>query len=156
MAQPQRKSSTSRIAGDWLCRDTDSWRVLVPTPGGSGRFLFAEYGGIQKALVAAQKFQAKAIHLLEQDRSYYAKHKEHIERPSLNIRNKSGITGVSRTIFPRLETKPLVVWQAAAWNPRLNRQVTERFSTANFPEDECKRRAISAREEMAKKFRGYK
>lgn len=146
--------TTPRIAGEWLCRDVDSWRVLVPCQGGSGRFYFSEYGGVQKALEAARQFQAKALDLLHEDREYRKKYGETPpKRPTVNIRNRTGIQGVGRSVYPNAHSKPRIVW-FATWMDSRGRQQRENFSTAEYPDEAtCKRLAIEKREEMQAKYK---
>lgn len=143
-----RPKNIIKIESDWLCRDINSWRVRVPCVGGSGRFLFKEYGGVSKALIAARRFQKQAIKLLKSDREYCSKHGEMPHREALCITNKSGFNGVHRVITPTKGGHPLIVW-AATWV--LNgRRFQKGFSTAQYTtEAECKKLAIKCRKEMS-------
>lgn len=136
-----------RIQSDWLCRDLSSWRVRVPCVGGSGRFTFKEYGGSEKALKAARRFQKKALKLLECDREYYSQHGEMPYRETLYITNKSGHTGVHRVVSPTRNGQPLITW-TASWQGRNGKTFHQGYSTAQFPESECKKKAIKKRKEM--------
>lgn len=136
-----------KIQSDWLCRDLDSWRVRVPCQGGSGRFYFKEYGGSEKALKAAKIFQNKALRQLRLDRKYMSEHGEMPYRETVYITNKSGIRGVFRTVHPTQGGNPLVVW-TARWQGVNGKAFTESYSTAQFPESECKKKAIKKRKEM--------
>jgi hypothetical protein len=120
----------------------------VPCVGASGRFLFKEYGGVSKALIAARKFQKQSIKLLKSDREYCAKHGEMPYRETLAITNKSGVSGVYRIIAPTQGGTPLVTW-FASWS--LDGRVFKKsFSTAQYStEAECKKLAIKCRKEMS-------
>lgn len=160
MANTENKNQSSqRISGNWLARDWDSWVVDVPCPGGggSGRFSFKEYGGIERALRAARAFQAEAIALLEKDREYMKKHGEKPpRRHALNRRNRTGITGVHREVHPNANSTPRIAW-TATWMDDRNIQRSETFTTAQHPDESvCKRLAIAKREEMLKKFKRRK
>lgn len=136
-----------KIQSDWLCRDIASWRVRVPCVGGSGRFTFKEYGGVDKAYRAAKKFQKQAIKLLEDDRDYYSKHGEKPYREALPITNTSGHLGVYRIITPTQSGTPLITW-FASWNHN-SKPFSKGFSTAQYTtEAECKKRAVKKRKEM--------
>jgi hypothetical protein len=146
MAKAARKT-VIKIQSDWLCRDLDSWRVRVPCQGGSGRFTFKEYGGSEKALKVARKFQKKALRSLEEDREYMSKHGEKPHRETVYITNKSGIRGVFRIVIPTQGGNPLIIW-TARWQGINGKAFTSSYSTAQFPESECKKKAIKKRKEM--------
>lgn len=141
------RKAVVKIQSHWLCRDISSWRVRVPCPGGSGRFLFSEYGGSEKALHAAKSFQKKALKLLADDRVYTAKHGEKPQREAVYITNKTGIRGVCRVVAPTMNGAPLISWVAHWPGPR-NKQMTKSYTTANFTEAECRKKAIRKRKEM--------
>ena len=151
MANAARKSVSKnvvKIQGDWLCRDISSWRVRVPCVGGSGRFLFSEYGGSEKALKAAKAFQRKALKLLKEDREYAAKHGEVPYRETVYITNKSGVRGVCRIVAPTQSGTPLISW-VAQWPGRNGRTHSATFSTHQYKtEAEAKAAAIKKRKEM--------
>jgi hypothetical protein len=140
------RKAVIKIQSDWLCRDLSSWRVRVPCVGGSGRFTFKEYGGSEKALKAARKFQKHAIKLLYDDREYYSKHGEMPYREALPITNTSGHLGVYRIVHPTQSGNPLIVWYAT-WTHN-KKPFKQGYSTANYTESECKKRAIKKRKEM--------
>lgn len=138
------RRTTGSIGGDWLARDIDGWRVGVPCQGGSGRFRFADYGGsVQKALAAARKFQTKALALYKSDKAYAIKNGERPQRETVYITNRSGVRGVYRMVHPRMGTTPTIEWVGTVH--KNGRLVKQGFSTANFPEDVCKRKAIEWR-----------
>ena len=145
MANAARK--VVKIQSDWLCRDLNSWRVRVPCVGGSGRFLFKEYGGSEAALKAARKFQKKALKLIIEDREYWSKHGELPYRETLYITNKSGYVGVHRVLSPNQSGQPLITW-TASWPGKHGKTFHKGYSTAQFPESECKKKAIKKRKEM--------
>jgi len=141
------KKTVVKIQSDWLCRDLASWRVRIPCQGGSGRFSFKEYGGSEKALNAARKFQRKALKLLEEDRDYKAKHGELPYRETVYITNKSGVRGVFRKVSPTRNGQPLITW-TASWQGMNGKTFHQGYSTAQHPESECKKKAIKKRQEM--------
>jgi len=141
------RKTVIKIQSDWLCRDLLSWRVRVPCVGGSGRFLFKEHGGSENALVAAKKFQKKAIKLLESDRKYYAQHGELPYREALPITNTSGYLGVYRILTPTKTGHPYIQW-CATWRGHNGRKMSQCYTTVNFVESECKKKAIKKRQEM--------
>jgi len=136
-----------KIQSDWLCRDLSSWRVRVPCVGGSGRFLFKEYGGSEPALAAARRFQKKAIKLLISDRKYHSEHGELPYREALPITNTSGYLGVYRTLVPTKSGNPYIQW-CASWAGPNGKKFTQCYSNANHVESECKKKAIKKRKEM--------
>ena len=139
------------LSGGYLGRDVAGWRVRVPCPGGHGYFPFGEHGGVQKALTVARAFQEEALCLLESDRAYQKKHGEPMHREVLHMNNKTGITGVSRTMHPNLWGDPRIVW-TASWS-RGNYRQCQSFSTSQYnTEDEAKDAAIEMRARMHKPY----
>ena len=124
----------SNLSGEWICRDLNGWRVKVPCQGGHQYFGFEEHGGSVKALNKARSFHAKAVRQLKKDREYEAAHGEKPYRPSLNIRNRSGYTGISRVVSPSLEGQPLVVY--IAYCQHNGKQISERFSLTEYKHEE--------------------
>jgi hypothetical protein len=145
---------TSRISGEWLGRDLDSWRVRVPCQGGHGVFKFKDHGGVQKALVVAKVFQEQAMLQYEADKAYVIKHGEKPHRETLHITNSSGVKGCFRSFYPNLHSAPTIVWTATWYKNR--RSCSARFSTASkqYPTEELARNAaIEMREKMHKSKR---
>lgn len=154
------KLSTFRTTGEWIARDNGrdggGWRVRVPVQGGHGYFSFQQYGGSQKALDAARRFHAKACAQLRKDREHFKKTGEKPNRPTVNIRNRSGHTGVSYQIFPVLDGNPTVVY-TAYYSNRKGQQISKRFSTADPAykghADYALEAAVEWRQEMMKRKR---
>ena len=140
MANAKQRAYTP-IEANWLARDGEQWRVNIPTRTVCGHKVFPhyEYGGVQGAYRAAVKFQNKMLKQLEWERDFYRKNGEWPEGEKLHMRNKTGVTGVSRYVIPNRYEKPLVQYHAA-WGPMHNRK---RYfvSTAQYPESECFRLA---------------
>lgn len=135
------------IEGDWLARDGDQWRVNIPIKSTCGHkvFPYAEYGGVAKAYEQAAKFQRKMLTLLEQERDFYRKHGVEMEGGNkLHMRNRTGVTGLAKTVKPNRYEKPLIEYRAA-WGPMTNRKYYI-VSTAQHPESECIRLAKLALE----------
>lgn len=150
MAKAER-ASVRRISGDWLARDGAAWRVRVPCPGGSGLFTFKEHGGSQGALEAAQRFQVKAVRLLEADRAYFKKHGEKLHREVLPINNKTGIVGVRRVVQPNKEQKPNIVYFASYYRNKV--KFEKGFSTYEYgTEDKAREAAIAFRKDHPNKY----
>lgn len=148
MAKSKTVTSIS-TRGEWLDRDLKGWRVRVPCQGGHGYFSFEEYGGSVKALNAARAFHAKMERQYRKDLEYKKEHGELPKRQTVNIRNRTGIPGVSREVYPSLNGSATIVW-TAYWN-RNGKQFCQHFSTASYEhknEAECKRKAIEKRKEM--------
>lgn len=140
------KASVSKMQGDWLCRDMDGWRVKIPTANGHGFFSFEQYGGVNKAFNAARAFQIKMYKQYQEDLKHKQKHGELPERERLHMNNRTGIPGVCRTIRPNQMADPHITWTGfATINGKTFRQS---FTTTNFSEAECKKRAIEFRDRM--------
>lgn len=150
MAKPEKVANLS-TKGEWLARDLNGWRVRVPTQGGHQYFPFDQYGGSAKALQAARRFHAKMLVQLKKDREYMAKHGEKPKRPSLNIRNRSGYTGISRAVYPTLDGAR--VQFCATWCEG-GRQYQKCFTTAQYETEEAAlKAAIAYREEKMAKIK---
>lgn len=149
MSQNTKLKNVRSIQGDWLARDGDQWRVNIPTHGGHKVFPYTEYGGMTKAFQAADRFKTKMLKQYEEDLDYRRKHGELPDRGvKLNIRNRTGVRGLSRIVTPNRYLEPLIVY-CASWGPIKNRSVVS-FSTAQYPESECKRLAMLALEHKTK------
>lgn len=136
--------------GEWITRDKDRWIVKVPCQGGYGVFPISEYGGSSvKALMAARGFHTKMDKQLKKDRVYYQKHGEMPKRETLNCRNRTGHTGISRDVHPCLDGRATVVF-TVYWNKN-RRQISKRFSTVEFKHEEY---ALQAAIKFKKKVRG--
>lgn len=146
MANGQTKRKVEKITGEWLCRDLEGWRVRVPCQGGHGYFSFSEYGGSHKALKAARSFQEKALTQYEKDKAYYIKHGEKPARETVNIRNRSGHTGICRSVYPNLEGRENVAF-IATWMVR-GKQFSKWFSTHEYGDEKTAlKKAIECRAE---------
>lgn len=123
---------TAKIStqGEWLTRDGKSWIVRVPTSGGHKKFPFDEYGGSSKALKVARAFHVAMVQQLKKDREYYKKHGEKFQRVRSN--NTSGINGVTRMVFPRLEGFPNIVFRAYYTNRNKGIWKSKDFSTYHY------------------------
>lgn len=139
------------VSGDWICRDNQGWRVRVPCQGGHQYFGLKEYGGSSKALNAARAFHTKMCKQLKKDREYFSEHGEKPERTSLNIRNRSGYTGISRNVFPNLDGRPTIAF--IAYYSHNGKQISERFSTIEYKHEEY---ALEAAIEWRKKMKGHR
>ncbi len=144
------------INSEWLARDGSRFIVRIPTPNGSCNFNFKDYGGSSVlALKAAKVFQKKMIKQLLFDRKYLRDHGEVVERVHLNVNNKSGYTGVCRTVFPNGFQSPRIVWYAF-WSVN-GKQRSKGFSTSDpniRNEQDAKQKAKSyANEKRTGKFK---
>lgn len=131
------------INSEWMARDRNRYIVRIPTPGGSGNFDFKQYGGTEKALEAAKKFQKKMIKQLEFDRKFHKETGDYIERKHVHVNNKTGIKGVCRIVLPRGYQNPTIVW-VAQWSDVNGKRHGKAFSTANKNiknEDDAKQKA---------------
>lgn len=122
------------MVGEWIARDNQGWRVRVPCQNGHQYFGIKEYGGSTKALNAARAFHTKACRQYQADKKYYQEHGEKVQRTTLNIRNRSGYTGIARMVYPNLDGKPLVVF--TAYVNRRGKQITQRFSLTEYKHEE--------------------
>lgn len=122
------------VSGEWIARDSNGWRVRVPCQGGHQYFGINEHGSSQNALKKARQFHAKMCKQLKKDRQYFSEYGEKPSRPSLNIRNKSGYTGIARHVYPNLDGRPLIVFQA--YVSKNGRQISERFSLTEYKHEE--------------------
>ena len=139
------------VTGEWICRDNQGWRVRVPCQGGHQYFGIKECGGSVNALKQARSFHNKMCKQLKKDREYFSEHGEKIQRPTLNIRNRSGYTGISRMVYPNLDGRPLIVFQASY--QKNGKQVSERFSLTEYKHEEY---ALEAAVEWRKKMKGHR
>jgi len=76
-----------------------------------------------------------------------SRHGEMPFRETVYITNRSGVTGVHRQVCPTKGGQPLIVW-IASWQGRHSRTFHKSYSTAQFPESQCKQKAIKKRKEM--------
>lgn len=150
MASNAKSMGAMSVSGEWICRDNGGWRVRVPCQGGHAYFGINEYGSSQNALKKARQFHARMCKQLKKDREYFSEHGEKPERPSLNIRNRSGYTGIARHVYPNLNGRPLVVFQA--YYNKNGKQISERFSLTEYKHEEyALKAAVKWREEMMKR-----
>lgn len=152
MAQNVQKVST--MQGDWMAREPDGWRVKVPTQGGHQFFRIAEHGSSSKAYEAARKFQVKAYKQYLEDMEYKRKNGELPRRETMNIRNRSGIRGVSRQVFPNLGCPPRIVykvtWMETHGGMRI--QASRDFNVDHYTNEAvCRQEAINHRQKMVDK-----
>lgn len=150
----EKRKKVESLQGEWLAREPDGWRVRVPTANGHGFFRIAEYGSSTKAYEAARKFQIKMYQQYRQDLEYKQKHGELPGHETINIRNRSGISGVARVVHPNFEAPPrieyIVSWMETIGGLRV--QKSKYFNSANFVnEAACKKAAIELRAKMKEK-----
>ena len=155
MAAPMRK--ISGINSEWLARDKDRYIVRVPTANGSGNFPFKEYGGSEKALKAAKKFQKNALKQKQFDDEFFTETGDRIAREHIAVNNKSGIPGVHRIIHPNGYSQPRIEW-CATWGRGPGKSGGVKcFSTADPKiknEQDAKQKAQAYRvEKKSKKFK---
>ena len=140
------------LRGSWIARDGSGYRVRVPTGNGHQYFAFAEHGSSVKALKAARKFHEKMCLQLDADRKYERKHGVKLEHETINIRNRSGITGIGKTITPLLDGAPRISY--TAYVSHNGRQVSKSFSTARYSSDRyALEEAILWRQNMMNKYK---
>jgi len=140
------------VVGEWICRDSGGWRVRVPCQNGHGYFGIKESGGSANALKQARLFHNKAVKQLQKDRKFYSETGERPERTTLNIRNRSGYTGVARHVYPNLSGSPLIVF-VAYYNNKDGKQLSKRFSLTEYKHEEY---ALKAAIEWRKSKKGHR
>jgi len=148
MAQTIKKIS---VQGEWIARDNQGWRVRVPCQNGHQYFGIKEYGGSHNALNAARVFHAKMCRQLKSDKAYFQEHGEKPQRTTLNIRNRSGYAGIARHVYPNLDGRPLVVFQA--YYSKNGKQISQRFSLTEYKHEEY---ALEAAIEWRKKHYNHR
>ena len=145
------KSIKFNTQGEKICKDGDRWICRVDTAGGYGIFSIKEYGSSAKALNACRAFHAKMERQKKKDKEYFDQHGEKPHRNALNIRNRSGYTGIAKSVFPNLNGKPNIVY-TATW-VKGGRQFSEYFSSAQYgTEKEALDAALLKRAEMVDRF----
>jgi len=139
------------VVGEWICRDAQGWRVRVPCQNGHGYFGIKECGGSANALKQARSFHNKMCKQLKNDRQYFSEHGEKVSRPTLNIRNRSGYTGIARHVYPNLSGNPLIVFQA--YYSKNGKQISKGFSLTEYKHEEY---ALKAAIEWRDKMHGHR
>ena len=127
VAQSAKASTNISTQGEWLARDGKSWVVRVPTAGGHKTFPFDAHGGINKALLVARAFHVAMDRQYKNDLEYFKKNGERIQR--LHSNNTSGVNGVSRLVYPRLDGSANIVYRAYFTRRDTNIHFTKDFST---------------------------
>jgi len=150
-------SNIKGINSEWLARDSTKYIVRIPTANGSGDFKFKEYGGSEKALIAAKKFQKRMLKQLEFDQEFHRETGDYIAREHLAVTNTSGITGVYKVIHPNGYSNPRICW-CASWSKSVDGKGGHKcFSTSDENiknEQDAKQKAIDYRhEKLSKKFK---
>lgn len=151
MSATAKSMKNINVVGEWIARDQDRFVVKVPTQGGYATFNIKEYGGTLNALKAARTFHKKMCKQLKSDKEYFAEYGEKPVRETLNIRNRSGYTGIARNVHPNLEGRPLVTF--TAYYSHKGKQISKYFSTHDYKghEEYALEAAIEWRQEMMKR-----
>lgn len=153
MSVSAKNMKSINVVGEWIARDHDRFVVNVPCQGGHAYFHIKEHGGTLAALKAARSFHVKMCKQLEKDRAYFSEHGEKPNRPSLNIRNRSGYTGIARNVHPNLDGRPLVTF--TAYYQKNGRQTSKYFSSHDYKghEEYALEAAVKWRQEMSKRHK---
>lgn len=152
----QKAAKVTHMQAEWMAREPDGWRVRVPTEGGHKFFKMSEYGSSTKCYEAARKFQVEMYKQHQKDLEYKRKNGELPPRKTIYMTNRSGIRGVSRQVFPNLESSPrisyVVTW-TEDWHGRRVAAARSFNSNDYVNEAACKKEAIAFREEMVRKHK---
>ena len=155
MSVSAKSMKSINVVGEWIARDHDRFIVNVPCQGGRGYFYIKELGGTVAALKAARAFHVKMCKQLVKDREYFSEYGEKPQRTVLNIRNRSGYTGIARHVHPNLDGRPLITF--TAYYSHKGRQLTKYFSSIEFKHEEyALEAAIKWRKEMIGSHKGHR
>jgi len=149
------KLKNLNVVGEWIARDHDRFVVDVPCQGGRGYFYIKELGGSINALKAARAFHVKMCKQLKKDREYFSEYGEKPHRTTLNIRNRSGYTGIARHVHPNLDGRPNISFTASYFHN--GKQHSQYFSSITYKHEEyALEAAIEWRKDMMKRHKGHK
>ena len=118
---------------------SEAWNARYRRDGVNFSQLFSDskYGSADSALAAAIEWRKNAEILFPP-----MNRREVSERKKRN--NKSGTTGVYRSVQSYYKGKPLYYW-FATWSPRLGKKAMKSFSVQKYGEEKAKELAIQAR-----------
>lgn len=126
-----KKANSVDLRGEWICRGKAGWEVRVPVAGGRQSFNDHQYGDFKKSLIVARRFHEKKVKELRVIQAYTKKHGEK-PKNRLNANNNTGVNGVTRQVYPRLEGNPTITFLATYSCRHKGLYKSKSFSTAEY------------------------